>query len=102
MSPELSPTLLRAGLELAGAVGLDDEPSGTGSLAPAPERLGAHQVLRYAIAEEAETYRRIMRVLYLEHQAFGLRLRPAQVGDRLRERYELPSGRRWSRSASTR
>jgi Protein of unknown function (DUF2397) len=30
-----------------------------------------------------------MRVLYLEHQAFGLRLRPAQVADRLRERYAL-------------
>jgi uncharacterized protein (TIGR02677 family) len=28
-----------------------------------------------------------MRILYLEHQAFGLRLRPAQVADRLRERY---------------
>jgi uncharacterized protein (TIGR02677 family) len=30
-----------------------------------------------------------MRVLYLEHQAFGLRLRPAQIADRLRERYAL-------------
>ena len=28
-----------------------------------------------------------MRILYLEHHAFGLRLRPAQVADRLRERY---------------
>jgi uncharacterized protein (TIGR02677 family) len=28
-----------------------------------------------------------MHVLYLEHQAFGLRLRPAQVADRLRDRY---------------
>ncbi len=95
MSPELSPTLLRAGLELAGAVGLDDEPSGTGSLAPAPERLGAHHVVRYATAEEAESYRRIMRVLYDEHQAFGLRLRPAQVADRLRQRYAWPVDLDW-------
>jgi uncharacterized protein (TIGR02677 family) len=56
---------------------------------PKSERLGAHQVLRYAVADEAETYRRIMRVLYLEHQSFGLRLRPAQVADRLRDRYAL-------------
>ncbi|MGO9901199.1 MAG: TIGR02677 family protein [Solirubrobacteraceae bacterium] len=63
--------------------------------APPPERLGAHQVLRYATAEEAESYRRIMRVLYLEHQAFGLRLRPAQVADRLRERYALPVDLDW-------
>jgi len=57
-------------------------------LAPV-EYLGAHAVLRYATGEEAETYRRIMRVLYLEHQAFGLRLRPPQIADRLRERYAL-------------
>ena len=30
-----------------------------------------------------------MRVLYLEHQSFGLRLRPAQVADRLRDRWAL-------------
>jgi hypothetical protein len=66
---------------------VDGEPSGAGSHATAPERLGAHHVVRYATAEEAESYRRIMRVLYDEHQAFGLRLRPAQVADRMRERY---------------
>jgi hypothetical protein len=87
MNPELSPTLLRAGLELAGAVRADRAPTAAGSVAPVPERLGAHQVVRYATVEEAESYRRIMRVLYDEHQAFGLRLRPAQVADRLRERY---------------
>ena len=88
MNPELSPTLMRAGLALAGAARADPEPSATnGSLPPAPERLGAHQVVRYATVEEAESYRRIMRVLYDEHQAFGLRLRPAQVADRLRQRY---------------
>ena len=36
-----------------------------------------------------------MRVLYLEHQAFGLRLRPAQVADRLRERYALTVDLDW-------
>jgi uncharacterized protein (TIGR02677 family) len=87
MNPELSPTLLRAGLELAGALQADRAPSADDSVTPAAERLGAHQVVRYATVEEAESYRRIMRVLYDEHQAFGLRLRHAQVADRLRERY---------------
>jgi uncharacterized protein (TIGR02677 family) len=91
MGAELSPTLLRAGLELAGAVNTEPDPQrASAPSAAGAERLGAHPVLRYATAEEeAPTYRRIMRVLYLEHQAFGLRLRPAQVADRLRERYAL-------------
>jgi hypothetical protein len=80
---------LEAALEPAGA---DQTPAALGGdprahQPPADERLGAHPVLRYATADEAPTYRRIMRILYLEHQAFGLRLRPAQVADRLRERY---------------
>lgn len=54
---------------------------------PADEALRRHLVVRYASAEEAESYRRIMRVLFLEHQAFGLRLRPAQVAERLAARY---------------
>ncbi len=96
MNPELSPTLLRAGLELAGAVRpAAGAPGAAGTPPPPPERLGAHHVLRYATAEEAESYRRIMRVLYIEHQAFGLRLRPAQVADRLRERYALPVDLDW-------
>ena len=83
MAPELPSTLVEAAVRQAG-----------GDLAAAPELppveyLGGHAVLRYATGEEAETYRRIMRVLYLEHQAFGLRLRPAQIADRLRERYAL-------------
>lgn len=129
MEAELSPALLRAGLELAGAAGTPGNgrlaaaeapgseripaaqapayagPPGAqaapppdvraAAAAPPPDLLGAHQVLRYAVAEEAETYRRIMRVLYLEHQAFGLRLRPAQVADRLRERYALTVDLDW-------
>ena len=79
MAIELSPTL-SAALRVAPvpeepAVGNRDEP------------LRRHPVLRYASAEEAESYRRIMRVLFLEHQAFGLRLRPTQVADRLAARY---------------
>jgi uncharacterized protein (TIGR02677 family) len=62
---------------------------------PPADRLGAHAVVRYATADEAETYRRIMRVLYLEHLAFGLRLRPAQVADRLRARYGLELDPDW-------
>jgi uncharacterized protein (TIGR02677 family) len=92
MGADLSPALLRSALELAGAVG---EHERDGSAASVPDRLGAHHILRYATAEEAETYRRIMRVLYLEHQAFGLRLRPAQVADRLRERYALTVDLDW-------
>ena len=88
MEPELSPALLQSALELAGAAGPSQaQDSKADGAIHIHERLGAHQVLRYATAEEAATYRRIMRVLYLEHQAFGLRLRPAQVADRLRERY---------------
>ncbi|MEA2369784.1 MAG: hypothetical protein QOH12_178 [Solirubrobacteraceae bacterium] len=92
MPAELSAGLLTACLELSGVLDerVDRPTPATNGVGAGQDRLGAHQVLRYAISEEAETYRRIMRVLYLEHQAFGLRLRPAQVGDRLRERYELP------------
>ena len=96
MGAELSPALVRSALELSGAVGAPKgEHERDGGTAPVPDRLGAHHVLRYATAEEAETYRRIMRVLYLEHQAFGLRLRPAQVADRLRERYALTVDLDW-------
>jgi uncharacterized protein (TIGR02677 family) len=96
MGAELSHALVRSALELSGAVGAPEgEHERDGRTAPVPDRLGAHHVLRYATAEEAETYRRIMRVLYLEHQAFGLRLRPAQVADRLRERYALTVDLDW-------
>ena len=98
MGAELSPALLRSALELSGVIGAP-EGERDGRPSPVPDRLGAHHVLRYATAEEAETYRRIMRVLYLEHQAFGLRLRPAQVADRLRERYALTARPRLARTA---
>jgi uncharacterized protein (TIGR02677 family) len=87
VAPELSSALVRSALELAGAAATAEQDSPQARLAS--DRLGAHPVLRYGVADEAETYRRIMRVLYLEHQSFGLRLRPAQVADRLRERYAL-------------
>lgn len=86
VEPRLSTALLDGVLRLAGVI---EEADGgaTSELSPPQERFGAHEVLSYAVTENADTYRRIMRVLYLEHQAFGLRLRPAQVADRLRERY---------------
>jgi uncharacterized protein (TIGR02677 family) len=91
MAAELSGALVDAALRLAGiAERTDDGSPPDGDVRLLPERLGAHNVLSYAVAGEAETYRRIMRILYLEHQAFGLRLRPAQIADRLRERYALP------------
>ncbi len=97
MEPELSPAPLEPALaraEVPPAPKGGDAPHDAGDV-PGHERLGAHPVLRYATAEEAATYRRIMRVLYLEHQAFGLRLRPAQVADRLRERYALTVDLDW-------
>ena len=61
-----------------------------------PELLQAHSVLRYAIDDEhVDVYRRVMRVMWLEHQAFGLRLRPEQVADRLRARYGRDLDREW-------
>src|SRR5918999_357849 len=63
--------------------------------APPPERLPAHSVLRYAIDDDLDVYRRVMRVMWLEHQAFGLRLRPEQVVDRLRERFGREVNRDW-------
>jgi len=89
MAAELSAALVDAALQLAGIAeqGADEPAPDDDRLLP--ERSGAHNVLSYAVAGEAETYRRIMRILYLEHQAFGLRLRPAQIADRLRERYAL-------------
>jgi uncharacterized protein (TIGR02677 family) len=60
-----------------------------------PERLsssallGAHSVLKYAVVDGAERYRRIMRALYLEHRQFGLRLTPDDVRRRLLDLYEL-------------
>jgi uncharacterized protein (TIGR02677 family) len=80
--PEPPPGLIDAALQLLP----DREPVGS---SVAPEHLGAHHVVRYATTEDAELYRRIMRVLYLHHHAFGLRLRPAQVADGVRERYGL-------------
>lgn len=90
MEAELSAALIDAALELAGiAEPAEGNPNLDTDVRLLGERLGAHNVLSYAVAGEAETYRRIMRILYLEHQAFGLRLRPAQIADRLRERYAL-------------
>jgi uncharacterized protein (TIGR02677 family) len=85
---DLPAGLLAAALEAAG------DPPADGSPAPV-ERLPAHAVLRYAIDDEMDVYRRVMRVMWLEHQAFGLRLRPEQVADRLRERYGRDVDREW-------
>ncbi|MGH2743553.1 MAG: TIGR02677 family protein, partial [Thermoleophilaceae bacterium] len=59
----------------------------TAASPPAP--LGQHSVLKYAVVEGAERYRRIMRVLCTEHRNFGLRLSPEAVGERLREAFEF-------------
>ena len=79
MAIELSPTL-------SAALRVAPSPAEPGART-SDEPLRRHSVLRYASVEEAESYRRIMRVLFLEHQAFGLRLRPTQVAERLAARY---------------
>jgi uncharacterized protein (TIGR02677 family) len=84
---DLPAGLLAAALEAAG----DPPVEGVA----VPERLPAHAVLRYAIDDELDVYRRVMRVMWLEHQAFGLRLRPEQVADRLRERFGREVDREW-------
>jgi uncharacterized protein (TIGR02677 family) len=56
---------------------------------PGRPPLGPHPVLRYAVAPEAERYRRIMRVIYAEHRNFGLRLSPEAVAGRLRDAFAL-------------
>jgi uncharacterized protein (TIGR02677 family) len=47
--------------------------------------LAAQPVLTYATVPNAERYRRLMRVLWLEHRHFGLRLRPEEIAIRTRE-----------------
>lgn len=56
---------------------------------PAPA-LVAQPALTYATVPNAERYRRLMRVLWLEHRHFGLRLRPEEVAERARELFALP------------
>ncbi len=85
-APALPTHVLTAVVELARAA---PSSSPTSPTPIAPEDLRAQPVLRYATTEDAERYRRIMRVLFLEHQAFGLRLRPDQVADRLHARFGL-------------
>ena len=88
-APALPAPVLAAAVELAAAA----PPSSPAPPTPAPpEDLRAQPVLRYATTEDAERYRRIMRVLFLEHQAFGLRLRPDQVAERLHARFGLRDG----------
>lgn len=91
MSLDLPPDVFDAAADV---LGLRSPPRGDGAhTAPGPAPLPAQPVLRYASGEEAtEDYRVIMRALFLEHQAFGLRLRPDQIARRVRERFglELP------------
>ncbi|MEJ7893157.1 MAG: TIGR02677 family protein [Solirubrobacteraceae bacterium] len=75
-------------LEQAIAVGaLRAGDGGPGITESPPRELGPQPVLKYATVEDAELYRRIMRVLYLEHRHFGLRLNAEAVAERLREQF---------------
>lgn len=81
---------LGAELHAAGArttLGTSPEPGSTRSDGGTP--LGPHAVLRYAVVEGAERYRRLMRVLHAEHRHFGLRMTPGTVGERLRDAFAL-------------
>jgi uncharacterized protein (TIGR02677 family) len=59
--------------------------------APAREvpALVAQPVMTYATVPNAERYRRLMRVLWVEHRHFGLRLRPEEVSERARALFGL-------------
>jgi len=90
VSLDLPPGVLTAADDV---LGLGAGESSTADREP-PAPLPAQPVLRYASGEEAGgDYRLIMRALYLEHQAFGLRLRPDEIARRVRERFghELPA-----------
>jgi len=70
-----------------------DGPQETGTRAPepAPSRgLGAHSATAYASAPEAERYRRIMRVFYLNKtRDLNWRLNPEQVAAKVRDAFGL-------------
>jgi uncharacterized protein (TIGR02677 family) len=84
MTQQLPTHVLGAAVRFAADAAAPASPS-----QPTPEVLRAQPALRYATVEDAERYRRIMRVLFLEHQGFGLRLRPDQVAERLHARFGL-------------
>jgi uncharacterized protein (TIGR02677 family) len=63
--------------------------SGEEHMPAAGAALATHSVLKYAVVEGAERYRRIMRALSLEHRRFGLRLQPGGVAARVRELFDL-------------
>lgn len=84
MSLDLPPGIFAAAADVLGLHGPAEPLTPTAPAGPFPSQ----PVLRYATGEEATAeYRFIMRALYLEHEAFGLRLRPEQVARRVRERY---------------
>jgi uncharacterized protein (TIGR02677 family) len=74
---------------LADAARDDSGPAGTRRIAHEAQALAAQPVLTYATVPNAERYRRLMRVLWIEHRHFGLRLRPEEIGDRARELFGL-------------
>jgi len=67
-----------------------NDPGPTLNRATAAPALAAQPVLTYATVPNAERYRRVMRVLWLEHRHFGLRLRPEEIAERIRELSGLP------------
>lgn len=67
------------------------DPGAAPLAAPSPNPgLSAQPVLTYATTPNAERYRRLMRVLWLEHRHFGLRLRPEEIAERARDLFGLP------------
>lgn len=80
---------LGAELEELSRVAASPNAPSTPRAASTTSPLGTHNVLKYAVVDGAERYRRIMRVLYLEHRNFGLRLTPGEVGAKLLELFDL-------------
>lgn len=74
---------------LAETSGNDPGPARTRACMSEAPPLAAAPVMTYATVPNAERYRRLMRVLWMEHRHFGLRLRPEEVATRVRELFGL-------------
>jgi uncharacterized protein (TIGR02677 family) len=67
---------------LADAARSDPGRSGAEDTVGEAQALAAQPVMTYATVPNAERYRRLMRILWMEHRHFGLRLRPEDVAAR--------------------
>ena len=74
---------------LAEAARSDPGPAGVRVATVEVPALAAQPVMTYATVPNAERYRRLMRILWMEHRHFGLRLRPEEIAERARVLFAL-------------